>query len=128
MRRPCRMPRMKWLPLLLIVSFGAGCRPHFPRPYTAAMLAQDGTGPALVHFLGQRDASPSVCDPKNTGPHMPVFDEKVFDELTEGLTEGRIGSKAFYGCVEKVLAGVKPARVAYLMDSMGAAYRKILKN
>ena len=114
--------------LFLVAGAASGCRPTFPLPYTTAMLAADNSGPALVHFLGQRDASPSVCDPRNRGPHITAFQEDTWDELVDGLVEGRMPPSAFAGCVDRILKGVSPRRTVGLMDRMGAAYKKLLKN
>lgn len=54
----------------LVAVVAAGCRPTFPLPMTAAEFAGYNTGPALTTYLSQRDASPSVCDPHNAGPHF----------------------------------------------------------
>ena len=49
----------------------AACVPRFPTPYTATMLARDSArhpGPALVHYLRQPTADPSVCDRNASTP------------------------------------------------------------
>jgi len=48
-----------------------GCAPQFPSPMTAAQLVQYNSGPALVAYLAQSDASPTVCDLHALSPHVP---------------------------------------------------------
>jgi hypothetical protein len=47
-----------------------GCAQRFELPMTAAEAAAHGTGAALVAYLGQPDASASMCDLRGTGPHL----------------------------------------------------------
>ena len=57
---------------------------------TAADFAANGSGPALVAYLGQRDASPEVCDGHARSPHLVRFDDEVRAELVDALVEGRV--------------------------------------
>jgi len=71
---------------LVAVCFGlVGCAPSFPRPMTAQELVRFDAGDALVAYLAQPDASPTVCDPRAAGPHVLHWNESVLSSLMDGL-------------------------------------------
>ena len=80
---------MKWLGLLLGVGLSA-CSNEitFPMPMTAAELSGYGSGPALVAYLGQPDASARVCDQHAQGPHIRLPDATLREAFIHGLTSG----------------------------------------
>src|SRR5262249_6708147 len=64
-----------------------GCAEEFALPMTAAQFATHDSGPALVAYLGQSDASPAVCDLRNRGPHLSALDGQVRSALVRGLAD-----------------------------------------
>src|SRR5579863_4043938 len=91
------------LPILCLAL--AGCATESYRlPMTAEQLAYYNTGPALVAYLGQPDASPAVCDPRSQGPHLRSCTEKMSRALVDGLIEGKVDPGLWRRCVD-VLVG-----------------------
>jgi hypothetical protein len=74
-----------------LVALGAcTAAPTFPLPMTATDLVRHGTGPALVAYLTQPAASPSVCDPEARGPHLVSLDEGGVEALVGAFEEDRL--------------------------------------
>lgn len=119
------------LPLwsVLVCTLGvAGCAQQFPLPMTAAQLATYDSGPALVAYLGQPDASPTVCDPRAQGPHLRTFDDKARESLVSGLTDAQIEPGLWRRCANVLLVGSPPDSAAALLDAVGRAYRTLIKS
>jgi hypothetical protein len=117
---------MKKTLALLIVLTGTGCAAHFRLPMTAAELAYWDSGPALVAYLGQPDASPVVCNVHAKGPHLSVCTPDISRKLVKGLTGGKIKPDLWQRCVA-LLMGRAPvdAGVAFL-ESVSSAYVDVL--
>lgn len=110
----------------LIVSLMA-CGPRFPRPFTATQFASVGTGPALVHYLSQPDASASVCELMNNGPHLTRFDGSTLQALVTGLVRGQIAPPLWQRCATSLLEGMDPQGASILLDAMEQAYLKLVR-
>ncbi|HVY46049.1 MAG TPA: hypothetical protein VHB21_09230, partial [Minicystis sp.] len=117
--------------LLLLSSLAllaTGCvRETFALPMTAAELARVGSGPALVAYLGQRDATPAVCDARSAGPHLARFDDEVRDALVDGLVDGHVDPDLWRRCAKGFLRSAPPEASASLLDAIGAAYERLVK-
>ena len=61
---------MRLPPIIVLSLVAVGCGHDYPLPMTAAELAAYDSGDALVAYLGQPDASPTVCDLRAQGPHL----------------------------------------------------------
>jgi hypothetical protein len=110
-----------------LIPVAAGCRQSFPLPMTAVELMQYNNGQALTTYLSQRDASPSVCDPHNRGPHFIEILPEDADELADSLYVGRDGPKIWKRCVESLVKGLPKPQAMRLMDAMALTYKKLLK-
>src|SRR5262245_4686802 len=120
-RRDSLMPRSLCL-LLLIV--GACVRSSLP--ITATQLAQSRDRSALVAYLGQRDASPTVCDLASDGPHVQALDANVRDELMAALRDSRLAPSLWSNCVGRLIrsADLESARSIY--DAVARDYVEML--
>ena len=99
--------------------------PTFPLPMTATDLVLHGTGAALVAFLGQPDASPTVCDPEARGPHLATLDERGVEAFVGALRDGRLPPETFRRCAERLL---RTPAAGPLLNRMGTLYRELLKS
>lgn len=98
--------------LALFVGFGIatiGCGARLASPMTANELVREPSGDALVHYLAQPDASPSVCDPLSSTPHVRRLDEDASEELVAALVDGVVEPAIWGNCVERMVAN-GPAR------------------
>src|SRR5579871_5016713 len=113
---------------LLSLAALAGCRQTFPLPMTAAEFAQYNSGAALTAYLSQRDASPSVCDPKNVGPHIASVNEDDARDLVDGLTRGEDSPKLWRRCADALVKGLPRGQATVFLDAQAEAYKKLLKD
>jgi hypothetical protein len=125
-----RQPILRFvLPLALLAC---GCAPErFPLPMTAAELvtyAPPRSGPALVAYLGQPDASPTVCDLRATGPHLRALGEDVRASLVRALADGKVDPKLWRHCTSAVLRSAPSPGPSLLIDAIGHDYRSLLKS
>jgi hypothetical protein len=104
----------------------AGCVPHFTLPMTAAQFANHNTGPALVAYLGQPDATPTVCDVTAQGPHLTYVNQVVADSLADGLRERHVEPKLWRRCLDNLLRSAPTAESALVMDALARSYRKLM--
>src|SRR5215471_13621601 len=117
------------LSLSLFAALGlAGCSAAYPRPMTARDLARFDSGDALVTYLAQADASPTVCDSQAKGPHVSRVDDDVRESLVRGLTDGRIEPQVWRRCVDAVLAGSSTPGAAMMLEVVGRGYRSLIQN
>jgi hypothetical protein len=115
--------------VVLFTVLWAGCAaPRFPMPMTAADLAGYDSGPALVAYLSQPDASPTVCDLQARGPHLALFGEDAREWLVRGLAEGRVQPALWRRCVDALLHRIAADDAASLIDAIGHAWRKLVKD
>lgn len=105
-----------------------GCEKRFPLPMTAAELVSYDSGAALVAYLGQPDANPTVCDLRARGPHVSALNDEVRTSLVEGFADGRIDRTLWRRCVEVLLNGPSRENAASLIDAIGVAYQDVLKD
>ncbi|HEY7957915.1 MAG TPA: hypothetical protein VII38_21585, partial [Polyangia bacterium] len=115
--------------LALIFVLGAlGCAESFPLPMTAAELVGYDSGDALVAYLSQPDASPSVCDLRARGPHLYALDEDTRRALVRGLTDGTIDPAKWRRCADAFLRSAPGDDAASLLDAVGVGYRALLRD
>jgi hypothetical protein len=93
---------------------------------TAQQLAFYNSGPALVAYLGQPDASPAVCDPRSQGPHLGSCTDKVSRALVDGLVGGKIEPGLWRRCVDVLVGTASTDAAGAFIDAIGAAYVKLL--
>jgi len=120
--------RLPVLAVFVSVGMAAACATGLPLPMTAAELVRYDSGPALVAYLGQPDASPAVCDPRARGPHVPAFTADIRRALIGGFVDGKIAAVPWRRCVEAALNGLPPDQVSSLVDDVMLSYRKLLKD
>ena len=114
--------------ILALPLLGIGCKEEFPLPMTAAQFSHYDSGPALMAYLGQRDASPAPCDLGSQGPHLTLITDDTFTALSSGLSDGAVPPKTWRRCVESLARGLKKPDAMKLMDMMGRTYRMLLRN
>ncbi len=118
---------MRWQSALCAALGLAGCV-AFPHPMTGQDLVRLDSGDALVAYLGQSDASPTVCDSQARGPHLRHFDGSMRTSLVRGLTDGQIDPALWGRCVDAALDGATPGDVALLLDAIGKGYRSTIES
>lgn len=114
--------------LLLLLLLLGGCAHRFQLPMTADALAAHDTGPALVTYLSQPDASPSVCNLHSRGPHLTGLDADKRSWLLRGLTDGAISPLVWQRCADALLRSAPAEAAASLLDTVGSSYRKLLRS
>ncbi len=95
-----------------------GCGVSFPRPMTAADIANLDSGDALIAYLAQRDASPAVCDLRSTGPHVTRFDRDMATVLVRGLDDGKVDLSLGHACIDAALESGSQEIAAQLIDAV----------
>ncbi|MEP6731179.1 MAG: hypothetical protein ABJE10_11100 [bacterium] len=105
---------------LLVLSIA--CASHIPLPMTSAQLAERGDARALISYLGQRDASASVCDLRAGGPHVPSVDISARDDLLDGLRDGRIAPELWRDCVDRLVRSTDREIASSLLDAVARSY------
>lgn len=113
---------VKSLGLLLVLL--VACTRHLPMPMTAAQLAEQKSGRALTAYLGQRDASPAVCDLGASGPHVAHAD--VHDAMMDGLLEGGISPALWHDCMGRLIRSTDRETATSLLDAVARSYEKTL--
>jgi hypothetical protein len=117
----------RWLaPLALAAASCGGV--DYPRPFSAQEFAQCGDGPALVAYLSQPDATPSVCDPRSRGPHLVQLDESLARALVSGVVRAEIPPAQFRLCARALLTGFPKESAGALVDAMGDGYRRLARD
>ena len=104
-----------------------GCAAHFPLPMTSAKLAEYDSGPALVAYLAQPDASPIVCDLRARGPHISRPTPDILDALVDGLGSGKTDPTLWRRCIDVLLKGLPRDQAQPLFDELARVYRKALR-
>jgi hypothetical protein len=92
---------------------------------TAADVARFDSASALVAYLGQRDASPAVCDTRAPSAHISQFDRYRADALVAGLEEGKIDPEIWQRCVAAALDSDASREVAAIVGAIGHGYRRL---
>jgi hypothetical protein len=117
---------MRLIVLSLLAAI-AGCAETFPMPMTAAEMAAHDSGPALVAYLGQADASPTVCDLRAGGPHLATVDDDARKALVRALGDGAVAPELWRRCVNALARSSPPADAAALVDAVGRGYRTLIR-
>jgi hypothetical protein len=120
--------RVTFALVLVALALLAGCAsaPVFSLPMTTLDFARDSSGPGLIAYLGQRDATADVCNARSTGPHLARFDEPVRAALTAALLDGRVDPTLWRRCAKAFLRTAPRDASASLMDAIGKGYRRLL--
>src|SRR5437867_3890288 len=113
---------------LLMALEGCATEPTLRLPMTAADVASYDSGPALVAYLSQSDASPAVCDMRARGPHVALLDPSMRRAFVEGLTSGRVEPTLWQRCADALLERAAPEDAASMMDEVGRAYRSLIED
>ena len=126
MRRAQTTVRAGALALLALAC--ASCAAGFRMPMTAADLARYDSGPALVAYLGQPDASPAVCDLRALTPHPSSFNAQIREQLVDAFVEGKVPPALWRRCIDALAKGLEPADAALLFDRVLRAYANLLED
>src|SRR5664279_1794833 len=113
---------------LSILCFVAACGgAQIEPPLTAADAVQANSGAALVRYLAQRDASPSVCDfTLTSGPHLHHLTPDARGALVAGFRNGTIEPGVWRRCVKTMLPQLPGDDRASLVDAILGAYQGML--
>jgi hypothetical protein len=109
------------------VSVLAACGTKFALPMTADQAVQYNSGPALVAYLGQPDASAGICDLESTSTahlHGVTADERR--ALVDGFKDGAISPTVWKKCVKTLERELPPEDRATLVDALLGAYGSLL--
>jgi hypothetical protein len=82
----------------------AGCRHTFPLPYTVAQLEADSSrwpGEALVHYLGQDNASVEVCD-LGGASSLRKQDDSLVEPFVEALGKDTLRPDRWQACATQL--------------------------
>ena len=114
--------------IFLLGILAAGCAQRFPLPMTAAECVAYRSGPALVAYLGQPDASPTVCDMHARGPHLAQLDDTMLTSLAGAAADGGIAPNLWRRCTNALLRSAPTAAAATLLGDVGRVYRRLIKS
>jgi len=109
----------------LVAIAGLACAPELPRPTSASDLARHDSEAALVAYLGQRDASPAVCDPRSASPHVIHFDRDTSEALVRALLDGTLDPLIWRRCADALAESGSREQAASLVDAAAGAYRAL---
>ncbi|RLB44559.1 MAG: hypothetical protein DRJ42_31450 [Deltaproteobacteria bacterium] len=90
-------------------------------PLPAARVQQLNDGDAVVSYLRQRDADPSVCNPTASGPHVVFTDPRHFEDLVDGIGRGARPDK-WADCMHEMLGKVQAPDAAVLLGRLLEQY------
>ena len=93
---------------------------------TAGQMIQIDSGPALLAYLAQPDASPIVCDLRARSPHITRVTADIRRALVDGLVKAKVAPALWRRCVDVLLKGLPPDEVSPLFDELGRAYQRML--
>ena len=113
--------------LVCTLVLAGGCAERFALPMTAADLVGYDSGPALVAYLGQPDASPTVCNLGARGPHLSTLDADTRRALVRGLGDGAIAPDVWRRCVDALVRSASRDDAAALVDDIGRGYRALIR-
>jgi hypothetical protein len=121
---------MRALAALSLVA-AAGCAPalSFPTPYSTGALARDSQthpAPALIHYLGQADADPEVCDLGRAGDRLARADEQVAKALLDAMLERRISPDTWRRCQTAMLPRLPEVVATAVLDRVAARLADLL--
>jgi len=95
-------------------------------PITATQVAESKHHRALVTYLGQRDASPTVCDLGSDGPHVAAVDAGVRNALMDAFHEGSLTPSLWGDCVGRLVHSADRESARTLFDAVARAYKQAL--
>lgn len=117
---------LTWLTLVAALAL-AGCKHHFPLPYTLEQLGADSfhwPGDALVHYLSQENADPAVCA---AGP-LQRLDEELADPFVEALREGTLAPERWSACGRLLVPAITPALREFLLGRLAKVVLALLQS
>jgi hypothetical protein len=88
---------------------------NFSLPLPAAQVTQYNSGDAVVSYLRQRDADPSICDPVANGPHVVLQSDRDLEDLVDGIGRGARPGK-WAECIHRMLGKMPDPAAAVLLD------------
>ena len=118
---------MRALGLTLTVLALAGCMPQARRhtnhalPLTAEAAARINTGDAVVSYLRQRDADPSICNPGGRAAHAALTTERDLEDVVDGVGRG-VHLEKWEACVQGLLDAVPPEVATVIVDRVLERY------
>lgn len=116
--------RILRLPRALACLVACGCVPRHALPMTSMALVQRGTAPALVAYLEQPGASPSVCDKGSRGPHLPELTEEMRQTLVNELVSGNIQPDVWSACISRALGALDPDRRVPSLEGLARVFQE----
>lgn len=91
--------------VILLALAASGCRHAFPLPYSASQLradsAEEWSGQALVHYLGQDNADPAVCDVRSE--MLTRLDETLVDPFVASLEDNELELTTWKDCASRMV-------------------------
>lgn len=117
------MDSLRNLAVAVALLLAAGCL-TFPRPMTRAELQERRTAPALLAYLSQPDASPSVCLASDDA--VPSEVDQLGPELLTAYLEGRVAPETFEPCAAALLGRLEGERGRALLERMVRAEGKLI--
>ena len=113
-----------WGVVLAVAVAGASCGPPLPLPVTASQLHAQWSGPVLVEYLGQADASASVCSlpPGTAAQSRAWLSQDVRVSLMFGLSNGVIPPPRWRACADQLVRSADAASAVLLLDAVVAEY------
>ncbi len=118
------------LGLLFIGCATTTSQNHYDLPLTQYQVAFIDRADALVAYLGQDDASASVCDPTASTRHLTTLDTspdvRFAPTLIKALLDGTVAPAPCGRCIEAYLTHAAPDRADALLEALAPLYRKLL--
>jgi hypothetical protein len=115
------------LRVLLLAGALSSCA-SFRLPMTAQTLSMYESGPALLAYLTQADASAAVCDVAADAAHAAMFTAESEQGLVASMLEGHIAPALFGACAQLALQTLDPERGASLLDALAMGEERLLRN
>jgi hypothetical protein len=113
---------------LLFLAGGCATTSRYALPMTATQAVSSNATDALIAYLSQPDASPSVCDPAAAGVHLQRYTPKLGDALVGALLDGTVPPEPFRRCASALLKGLPQPEASALLDALAPVYEKLLSS
>ena len=97
------------------------------RGVTSARVSRSPEAGPRRRYLGQADASPTVCDLRADSPHLLTVDAPARRALVRGLGDGAIAPGLWRRCVDVLLRSAPREDAAGLVDEVGRQYRTLIR-
>lgn len=115
-----------WSVIVALAGSGACSSPRpLAAPASGAELAGARDAGALVRYLSQPAADPSVCDRASPGPHIAIDDE-IERALVDAIRTGKLAPDPWRACVDQIFATGSEGRRTSLLDRIAQAYTAVL--